>query len=58
MCWKAEGIKVVETDLGEYVIQLAGERPSHIIAPAVHQTAKKVAKLFSEKLHLNVEEYP
>ncbi|MFN2144415.1 MAG: LutB/LldF family L-lactate oxidation iron-sulfur protein [Anaerolineales bacterium] len=53
-----EGIQVVETDLGEYIIQLAGERPSHIIAPAVHQTTKKVARLFTEKLHQNVEEDP
>ena len=32
------GIDVAETDLGEYIIQLAGERPSHIIAPAIHKT--------------------
>ena len=31
------GIDVAETDLGEYIIQLAGERPSHIIAPAIHK---------------------
>lgn len=55
---EAEGIQVVETDLGEYIIQLAGERPSHIIAPAVHQTTKTVADLFTEKLHLKVEEDP
>ena len=32
------GIEAVETDLGEYIVQLASERPSHIIAPAVHKT--------------------
>jgi len=32
------GIETVETDLGEYIIQLAGEKPSHIIAPAIHKT--------------------
>ena len=32
------GYEVVETDLGEYIIQLAGETPSHIIAPAIHKT--------------------
>ena len=35
---EAEGIEVVETDLGEYIIQLAKEPPSHIIAPAIHKT--------------------
>nr|WP_207161968.1 LutB/LldF family L-lactate oxidation iron-sulfur protein [Thiocapsa imhoffii] len=40
------GLKVVETDLGEYIIQLAGEAPSHIIAPAVHKTREQVADLF------------
>ncbi|HYL97520.1 MAG TPA: LutB/LldF family L-lactate oxidation iron-sulfur protein [Blastocatellia bacterium] len=40
----------LETDLGEYIIQLAGERPSHIIAPAIHKTRGDVADLFAEKL--------
>ncbi len=40
------GIEVVETDLGEYIIQLANEPPSHIIAPAVHKTRQDVAALF------------
>ncbi|MER3515075.1 MAG: (Fe-S)-binding protein, partial [Chloroflexota bacterium] len=38
------GVEVVETDLGEWIIQLAGERPSHIIAPAVHKTRGQVAE--------------
>ncbi len=41
------GMEVVETDLGEWIIQLAGERPSHIIAPAVHKTRSQVADLFA-----------
>jgi L-lactate dehydrogenase complex protein LldF len=45
------GIRPVETDLGEWIIQLARERPSHIIAPAIHKTRHQVAELFSEKLH-------
>jgi L-lactate dehydrogenase complex protein LldF len=45
---EADGIEVVETDLGEYIIQLAREMPSHIIAPAVHKTVPQVARLFSE----------
>ena len=44
------GYEVVETDLGEYIIQLAGEAPSHIIAPAIHKTRKQVATLLQEKL--------
>ncbi len=44
------GIRAVETDLGEYIIQLAGEHPSHIIAPAVHKTKDDISRLFHEKL--------
>ena len=39
---------VVETDLGEYIVQLAGETPSHIIAPAVHKTREQITDLFHE----------
>jgi L-lactate dehydrogenase complex protein LldF len=42
------GIEVVETDLGEYIIQMSGETPSHIIAPAIHKTREDVADLFHE----------
>ena len=42
------GIVPVETDLGEYIIQLADEPPSHIIAPAIHKTKDQVADLFVE----------
>ncbi len=44
------GMEVVETDLGEYIIQLAGETPSHIIAPAIHKTREQVSALFAEHL--------
>jgi L-lactate dehydrogenase complex protein LldF len=44
------GIEPVETDLGEYVIQLAGETPYHIVAPAIHKDRHDVSKLFQEKL--------
>jgi len=40
------GIEVLETDLGEYIIQLAKEPPSHIIAPAVHKTKDQITELF------------
>ncbi len=43
---EAAGYEVVETDLGEYIIQLAKEPPSHIIAPAIHKTKEQVADLF------------
>jgi len=44
------GMQVVETDLGEYIIQLAGETPSHIIAPAIHKTKRQIAELFTAEL--------
>jgi L-lactate dehydrogenase complex protein LldF len=44
------GVAPVETDLGEYIIQLAHEKPSHIIAPAIHKTKGQVADLFSREL--------
>ena len=47
---EAAGMRVVETDLGEYIVQLRGERPSHIITPAVHLRRGDVGKLFAEKL--------
>ena len=43
----AAGVRPVETDLGEYIVQLAGEAPSHIIAPAVHKTIHEVEALFA-----------
>jgi len=47
---ESHGIRVVETDLGEYIVQLRGERPSHIITPAVHLRRQEVGQLFHEKL--------
>src|SRR5690349_8048201 len=47
---EAAGLQVVETDLGEYIIQLADEPPSHIIAPAIHKTRGQVAELFTAEL--------
>lgn len=44
-----QGIEPVETDLGELIIQLAGEAPSHIIAPAIHKDRAEIAALFREK---------
>jgi L-lactate dehydrogenase complex protein LldF len=42
------GIEVVETDLGEYIVQLADERPSHIVGPALHKSRQDVTDLFGE----------
>ncbi|MCZ6567951.1 MAG: LutB/LldF family L-lactate oxidation iron-sulfur protein [Actinobacteria bacterium] len=44
------GVEVVETDLGEFIVQLAGDTPSHIIAPVLHMTRQDIGALFSEKL--------
>ena len=44
------GMEVIETDLGEYIVQLRHERPSHIITPAAHLRKEQVAELFHEKL--------
>ncbi len=44
------GIRAVETDLGEYIVQLRGEPPAHILAPALHLTKEQVAETFSEQL--------
>ncbi|ALG67189.1 LutB/LldF family L-lactate oxidation iron-sulfur protein [Beggiatoa leptomitoformis] len=45
---EANHFEVVETDLGEYIIQLAKEPPSHIIAPAVHKTREQITELFHQ----------
>jgi L-lactate dehydrogenase complex protein LldF len=44
----AAGVKAVETDLGEYLLQLAGQHPAHIVAPAIELTREQVADLLSE----------
>ncbi len=46
---EAAGVQVVETDLGEYILQLAHEPPSHIIAPVIHKSRDEVSDLFAEK---------
>lgn len=46
------GLRVVETDLGEYILQLRGDHPSHIVAPAIHLRRSDVATLFEKHLGL------
>ena len=55
---EAADLEVVETDLGEFIIQLAGETPSHIIAPVMHKTRYDVGELFSEKLGVDYTDDP
>lgn len=47
---QAAGIEALESDMGEYIVQLAGEKPSHIIMPAIHKTKEAIAALFHEKV--------
>lgn len=46
----SRGITALETDLGEFIVQLSGKRPTHIVTPATHLSAKEVGDLFAEKL--------
>jgi L-lactate dehydrogenase complex protein LldF len=46
------GISAIETDLGEYIVQLGGDRPSHIIAPIVHMTREQVGRLLHDRLQV------
>src|SRR5438105_12128388 len=48
---EAAGIKVVETDLGEWIIQLAHETPSHMVMPAIHKSRQQIADLFETETH-------
>ena len=47
---EAAGIEALESDMGEFIVQLAGEAPSHIIMPAIHKTRQQIGELFNEKL--------
>ncbi len=49
---EAAGIETWETDLGEFIVQLAGEKPYHIVTPAMHKSKEDVAALFARKLGL------
>ncbi len=49
-CLVAHGVDCLESDMGEYIVQLAGEKPSHIIMPAIHKTKEQIAALFEEKI--------
>lgn len=55
---EANSIEAIETDLGEYIVQIAGEKPYHIVTPAMHKSRDDVAKLFHEKLNTPRESTP
>jgi len=51
-------IESLETDLGEYIVQVAGEKPYHIVTPAMHKSKDDIAKLFNEKFNTPRESTP
>src|SRR5438034_11839596 len=55
---EAAGIEVTETDYGEFIIQLAGERPSHLVAPAVHHTRESIARILSKEVGADLPDDP
>jgi L-lactate dehydrogenase complex protein LldF len=44
------GISCLESDMGEYIVQMADEKPSHIVMPAIHKTKEEIGQLFSEHI--------
>src|SRR5262245_24776882 len=55
---EAAGLVVTETDFGEFIIQLAGERPSHLVAPAVHHTRESIARILSQIAGVTLPDEP
>jgi len=53
-----KGIETIETDLGEYIVQLIGQIPSHLTMPALHLNRKDIGKLFHDKLGIEYTEEP
>lgn len=53
-----QNIESVETDLGEYIVQVAGEKPYHIVTPAMHKSKEDIAKLFHEKFGIPEDSTP
>ncbi len=47
---ESKGIRAVESDMGEYIVQMAGEKPTHIVMPAIHKTKQQVSELFHQNL--------
>ena len=57
-CLEKNGIECLETDLGEYIVQLSGDKPYHIVTPAMHLSASDVAGIFHEKFGLPADSTP
>jgi L-lactate dehydrogenase complex protein LldF len=55
---EAAGLEVTETDYGEFILQLAGERPSHLVAPAVHHTRESIARVLSRHVGRPLSDEP
>ncbi len=55
---EADGRRIVETDLGEFIIQLAKDKPSHIIAPVLHKTRFEIGELFAKELNVAYTDDP
>ncbi len=53
-----DGLEVTETDFGEFIIQVAGERPSHLVGPALHKTAEEMAVCLSERFGVQLTKEP
>jgi L-lactate dehydrogenase complex protein LldF len=51
-------IEAIETDLGEFIVQLGGEKPYHIVTPAMHKSKEEIAKLFNEKFDWDINLTP
>ncbi|MBE2894770.1 LutB/LldF family L-lactate oxidation iron-sulfur protein [Spirabiliibacterium falconis] len=49
-CLEQEGIQVIESDLGEYILQIAGDKPSHIVVPAIHKDREQIRQVLHDKL--------
>ena len=48
---EARGKEAIESDMGEYIVQMAHEKPTHIVMPAIHKTKQQISKLFHDNLH-------
>lgn len=55
---EAMGAEIIETDLGEFIVQTAGEKPYHILTPAMHKSKGDVAELFNDKFDLPIDSTP
>ena len=55
---ESEGLEVVETDLGEFIVQISGDRPSHIIVPVAHRTRDEIGEIFAAELDAPLTDEP